>query len=226
MNRHVLDPEYAAVGVFSAGVITSLDMFGALPRSLVPGVFIGLLLLLMTAEIATSYLSTPPPMRCDFDWEKRTGAKLLLIALVVISALLDGILFMAIVYLPGGFTRIPPWAEGLMPVTLSTVIWLSAAEAGRAILHVAQGTDVSNISPVVLWVIRQLRKVDAMRLPDGQMPDQRLMDHVTEDDITELLGKLQKRKDLEEPPPPLAHGEVPRAADVPPAITPQKRAKR
>ncbi|MCK9513703.1 MAG: hypothetical protein M0R28_21100 [Pigmentiphaga sp.] len=225
MNRHVLDPEFAAFGVAAGAIITTTNIFTDLvaPRWIAPGLLTLFLLLLMTAEIFTCFLATPKPLRKSYEWEKHVGAKLLLISLVVVSAILDGIFLLVITYYPTGPAELPVWAEGFMPVMISTLIWLSTAEAGRAILHVAHGTDISNISPVVIWVIRQLRKVDMMRLPAGRQADERLIDRVTEEDITELLGKLKSREELEAPPPPLDTGVPPISANVPPVSdTPKK----
>lgn len=217
MNRYIFDPVFALVGIFSSVILTSLDIFaGIAPRWLVPGVFAICLLSLMTMEIITSYLSTSKLLRAHFDWEQHVGSKLLLIALVIVSAILDGMLLLVITYYPTGPQSFPPWAKGFMPVTISTLVWLGLAEAGRSIIHIAKGTDVSNISPVVLWVIRQLRKVDMMRLPTGESGQKRLLDNVTEDDITTLLKELKSRQNLEQPPPPLAKGSPPIASDMPP----------
>lgn len=228
MNRYVLDPEFAALGVVTGAVLTTTNIFTDImaPRWLAPGILTIFLLLLMTAEIFTCFLATPKPLRQEYEWEKHVGAKLLLISLVIVSAILDGIFLLVITYYPTGPAALPVWAEGFMPVMISTLVWLSAAEAGRAIMHVAHGTDISNISPVVLWVIRQLRKVDMMRLPEGENARKRLLDNVTEDDITELLATLKSRSDLELPPAPLDSGPIPIASDAPPVLDPRSTTPR
>lgn len=211
MIHYIVEPKIAAVGWGIGGMVAVAEIAtpGNLGRWLAPGWLALILLLLMTIELVTCYYATAPHARPGYAWERHISSKLLLVMLVVVSLAIDSMILVALTYFPAPAAGFPAWASGFLPITLSTLVWLNTAEAVRSIGHIAQETGETNIPPVVLWVIRQIRKADLQRLPPGAVANKRMIDDMTEDDIAEFLQQMDKRRRLDPPPPPLGTGDEP-----------------
>lgn len=181
-------------------------------RLLAPGWFMVILLSLMTLEILSKYWKGPENGQ-EFNWEDCVKRKFMLISLVLVAFLMDMLMIVGTHWLNnvGLFSGIDmgPWFAGIMLITVGTQIWLIAAEASRIIDTVAHSEGEENIPPVILWVIRQLRKADRMKYAEKHPEEaprplvRREYDDLTEDDVRDLLQKMKDRRDLDPPPDPL-----------------------
>jgi hypothetical protein len=218
MCSHIAEGKIMAVGWVTGSALALVNLLADAPwtRWIAPGWFGFTLLLLMTIEMLTCYFGASPAGRRTWPWEKHITSKMLLVALALVSLILDSLILVAVRYLPmfrAGEDAFPDWATGFLPITLSTLIWLNTAEAVRAVKNIAKTTGDDSIPPIILWVIRQLRKVDQARLPPGAKQDKRLMDNVTEEDIRTILKRLELQDALDPPPQPLGPADP---EDVPP----------
>lgn len=163
------------------------------------------LLMLMTGEILTCYYITPKIQRPDYAWEEHFETKLVIGTLAIVSLILDSIFIGLFYWLPVvDFESVPLWGSGMLPITLSTLLWLNTAEAARVIRNVSKVRGgAASIPPVIIWVLHQLRKIDEARLPPGVHPNKRMLDNVTEDDIKFLLKRLEMAGELDPAPAPI-----------------------
>lgn len=207
--QHVFDLPLAVLGIAvgtSATVVSN-----QLGHWLVPGYFLGALLLMSTLEILTCYFSNPKAQRRAFNWERVITGKFLLVSLVLVAMLLDGMLYFGSRFVPGDWEVL---GQGILPITISSLTWFLMAEAARTVRNVARSEGDSAIPPVVLWVVRQLRKVDEKRYGEQETPAHRWTDDLTVEQIEDLL-KQRRQIDgagahpsladvpIDPPPPPL-----------------------
>lgn len=191
---------------------------------LAPGWFMVILLAFMTIEMVTKFWKSPKGGG-EFPWEENVKQKILLILLVIVGFLLDMVVIVLMRWIPeliGIETDwTGPWGKGYLIVTVGTQLWLATAEGSRIVDNIAHSAGEENIPPVILWVIRQLRRADHVRYAkssdgaDGKLPPRRWYDDLTEEDVRVMLRQMDERRNLEPPPPPMDHGEGPTDTKLP-----------
>lgn len=194
--RYLFDPALVLPGAV-LGATTTFSMGSAATRWIVPGYFLGALLAMSTLELFSCYFVTARPKRREFPWEPKITGKLLVVFLVLVSLLLDGVLYFGAQTLPPDF--LPLLRRGLLPITMSSLTWLIIAEAARTVHNVSRNPAEVSIPPMILWFIRQWRKEDEANYPGEQLPNTRRIDHLTEDDVRHMLER--GRDDPDDPPP-------------------------
>lgn len=210
-TREIVVPSAALSAVLVAGWNWTAPI-------LAPGWFIVILLAAMTVELWTHHTAVRGPNGTGtHDWAGCVQEKLLLLALVAVALLLDLMVILLMRAVPDEWAHIAgPWGAGVMVITISTQVWLIIAEAVRIVDHVAHRTGQENIPPVILWVIRQLRRADRVRwqqhTADGAPPPRRWYEDLTEEDVQRLLDTMEQRKTLDTPPEPLGDGPSPKTS--------------
>jgi hypothetical protein len=201
---YVFETKAAAVGA-AVGVGGTA---GALGHWAAPGYFLVALLAAMTMELLSCYLSKDKPQRREHNWERAFIGKLFIVFLGVCALLLDGAMFFGVRALPVEAKII---GNGVLPVTLSSMVWFLVAEVARTVRNVAhyEGTDTT-VPPAILLFLRWVKKRDAERYPGdpAQLP-RRWTDDLTEEQIRDVLEHhrnrtLEEDDDAEEPASPVA----------------------
>lgn len=190
-----LDEIRLPIVAWSASWIAGFVAGPALMRWLAPGIFAVILLVLMTLELVTAYGATTPPARAVYPWGQKITTKLLLLSLIVVAASLDISLHLLFGQTDNewGFRL---WADGLVPVTLSTLLWLNTAESLRVIQNVAKAAGEEAVPMPMMLVIRALRAWDQQRFGNGT-PNRRALDRMTEAEVarfTRDLAEAEQRK--------------------------------
>lgn len=197
---YVFDLGTAAAGAV-VGTVTAMGaiQFG---QWVAPGFFLVALLALNTLEMLSAWWTTPRGDRGAFGWETRIVGKLLILALVAVSLLLDGMIYFGSTMLPHDV--LPLLQKGFLPITISSLVWLIVAEASHTVQNIRQSPRAASyIPPVVVWVLNRIRKEDAERYPGPLPRPRRRIDTLTEEDIRDMLENPGDGD-----PPPL---EVPRS---------------
>jgi hypothetical protein len=196
MMNYIFDIKAVSTGAFAAMVALLGQHW--VTRLAAPGWFMLILLGLMTVELYTRYRRAPEGGG-TYPWERQIAGKIMLVAMVVTAFLLDLLVIGGMYWGSLSQPEIGPWGKGLFIITTSTQIWLCAAESFRIVDHIAHHTGEENIPPMVLWVIRQLRRTDKIRFQqqkgDAAPPPRRWYDDMSEDDVKELLRYFNKRDD-------------------------------
>lgn len=138
-----------------------------IPTAWVPaGVFLVALLLLMSIDLWMCYRLEQD--KKEFSWQHEIGGKLFLVALVVVSLILDVVLFVAARYMP---QHIPFLDNGWLIVTLATELWLIGAQVTTITSKVALQEGRDSVPPHLYVFVKQiqsvfrgLRKVDEERM--------------------------------------------------------------
>jgi hypothetical protein len=175
----------------------SMEFFRTL---LTPGLLTVVLFVIMSAELGTCYHRSV--VKKDW-WRKNITTKLMIFGLVVVAFVLDATLIIISSFIRNqNVTRgeFPIWGAGFLPITIITLVWLITAEALQTTHNIGKKAGFRYVAPVILWAVKQLRKADAMRVPEGMTMNKRMLDRVTQEDIELLLEKLDER-DLLDPPP-------------------------
>lgn len=152
-------------------------------------------LAMQTLEIVTEWGSKARRRHLPFDAKGNIGGKLMVLSLVLVAALLDRVfIFLS----PESIAAsVATW----MWVTKSTLVWIIIGEAVCIVRHIEKSEGETAIPPVVRWVIRQIRVMDQKRWPGpaGQKPPRRWYDDLTEEDIADLMKKMEERREKGEP---------------------------
>lgn len=148
----------------------------------------------MTLEMVTEWGSKIKRRVPGFDPKRNLASKLMLLSLIVVGFILDRV-FISLAG-PTLSASLDQW----MWVTKSTMVWIIIGEIVCILRHVEQSEGEKVIPPVVRWVIRQIRVMDEKRWPhpDGK-PPRRWYDDLTDDDISELMKKMEERRKKGEP---------------------------
>jgi hypothetical protein len=218
--RHAFDLPTAGLGLMLGSAASAATAGDWLGRWLVPGYFLGAMLVMSTMEMVTCYLSHPKADRRSFNWERSITGKLLLVSLVIVALLLDGMLYFGSRFVPGEWQVI---GQGTLPITISSITWFIIAEAARAVRNVARSEGEGAIPPAVLWFIRLVKRVDEKRFSDTGRPGtapSRWTDGLTEAQVAEIIERyrLEAPVDPNAPPPVSVVAAVVPAVDTPPVL--------
>ena len=134
---------------------------------LASGILLIALLLLMTIELGTAYLGTSRIARKGFRMDRRITGKVMLLILVAVSFIIDVVIYTAVDALPDHFYILD---SGFLFATLTSLIWLNAAEVLCIIQNVAKSEGGEAVPPQLMglangiqWVIRSMKIVDKAR---------------------------------------------------------------
>lgn len=205
--RHLIpsgDSVIPATGARQMALATAgsgfIGIFPRLPLTFASVMF-ALLLLLMTIELGASYWTLTAAERRVFMWEREIIGKFLLIVLVVLSLVLDVVIFVAANTMPDHFELLK---RGALWVTMTTLLWLLAAEISRILRIVGSSAGEENVPPtlawgvdMIRWVVRNMRKIDKARWQekhgtDSELP-RRWIDDLTDEEAAIILQQIQKR---------------------------------
>lgn len=189
-----------------------------IPTAWVPaGVFLVALLLLMSIDLWMCYRIANRDT--TFSWQTEIGGKLFLVALVVVSFIMDVVLFVAARYMP---QQIPLLDNGWLIVTLASELWLIGSQVTAITSKVALQEGNENIPPHLYVFVKQiqsvfrgLRKVDEERMRKLHKEDAAFKRHDrwydTGDDDDELARAFVEFMDARR-----------RGATLPPQLDPEQ----
>jgi hypothetical protein len=185
------------------------------------GSLLVLSLLFMTGDIVTKFLSCEPEGRRIFQWEHEFVGKLLLVSLIVMSFLLDAVVYFLANFFPHNF---PFLNKGYLFITIATEVWLIMGEVVKITTNIKTRAGAESIPPPVeafvrmmRWALSGVRKVDERRQSlwvtsrDGTatVVPKRWYDDMTEEDVHAFMDFMEARRKNPEPPPPHFHGDPP-----------------
>jgi hypothetical protein len=156
MIRHFFDGEtitFATVlGAVSGSValtITSVNVY-------IIGAFIIALLLLMSLDLAVTYLAKEVQERRLISVETLIFNKLILLVFVAMSGILDAVIYTTMVYLPWESQLVE---SGFAFVTVTTLLWMIAAEAVKITDDMGELRGRDTIPPTILITVQQIEKI-------------------------------------------------------------------
>jgi hypothetical protein len=197
-----------ATTTFAVWGAASLTGFGGAPNWLFgPGILVMILMVFMSVEIGTNYRRNPA-MGDDYPWTAKVASKVMLLSLVVVAFLLDLIVIVGMSHVPDGVSwDAGPWARGFPLVTVGAIVWLCVGEGAKIVDHVEKAEGPGAVPPVILWVLRFLRRADEARFrkvhDDGRPVPKRWTDslsEMTEEDMAEFLKFMESRNAVREAP--------------------------
>lgn len=164
------------------------------------GIMLGALLVAMTIDLVTAYFAVSPEARRTYLWERQITRKFVLLLLVVLSLVLDFVMYAVADALPH---EIPILENGYLFFTLTTLLWLIAAETARIIINVGEDAPptLGLLVQQIQWVVRSLRKIDSKRWQDSGRdgaPPQRWMDDLSEQEVAKIVKMLDEHRASEE----------------------------
>lgn len=206
-GRLLLGSAFASI-VFAATTVTAGMSFIAW-RAV--GLLFLALLVLMTVELFTSFYSHGDKKK--FPWNKAVARKVMIISLVVISLVLDMVVYQVVSYFPQEFMILD---QGYLFVTMTTCIWLVAAEVTCFLKAVEEAGSEDVIPPTLhllskhlQWLLKSMKFIDRSR--SGAMDGEPISDHpkrwydeISDEEVERLAEFLQdQRRDPPEPVKPL-----------------------
>lgn len=189
---------------------TALAMFAAVsalinvaPRVawLVVGALFIAMLVLMSIDLVAE-LWTKEIGKLDKPVNYYLMRKFLMILMVVVSAVLDGVVYTVASILPRDFAVLE---SGFLFITVTTLLWTIALTALCIIQHVESEHGPDVVNPIVRItadniqrVIRVLRVIDKKRWEqsghDGAMPS-RWKDHLTDNQVARIVQIIEEEAD-------------------------------
>lgn len=192
-----------SVSLLGTMLVTGMDKLVWAPA----GIMFIALLVLMSGEMLTEYYGMTKQERVAFVWEREITGKFLLLALVALSLILDMVIYVAVMVLPGEF---PIIGGGYLFVTFTTMLWLIAAEVTRITRNIAHSEGAEAIPPTLnvlvkqmRWILKSLRLIDAKRAEVAGVEikeESRWYDTLTEAEIEDLARFMEARQKMKADP--------------------------
>jgi len=171
MLRHIVAvPELPPAAWLGASAAASMAMqivpVGSRIVWIPAGVMLVALLLFMTGDLLTEYFGMAASERSVYLWEREITGKFLLLTLVVMSIVLDVVIYICARYLPGEFLVLD---RGFLFITITTELWLIAAEISRITRNIAHAEGTENIPPPLRMFAKHVRRMlSTLRVVDQQ----------------------------------------------------------
>lgn len=169
------------------------------------GILLAALLVLMSVALFTDFYTHED--KRHYPWNKAIARKVLVVTVIVVSLVLDLVVYQAAQYFPQDFMLMD---SGYLFLTMTTLIWLIAAEL-TCIIHVIEDAGEEDSIPPTLhllarhlkWVLRSMKFVDRSRSGGEEDKDieypKRWYDDISDEQIEQLAKFLQGQQ--VEPPP-------------------------
>jgi hypothetical protein len=204
-------PEFPSVSALgAAGAASMASIIAAISLGFeailwVPaGVLLLSLLLLMTADLVTEFFGVPREDRHEYPWDREITGKFLQLVLVVMSLVLDVVIYVSASYLPQELAIL---SGGYLFVTYTTMIWLIAGHVAHITANVASHEGDEVVPPTIgvlarqiRWLLGSLRMIDQRRVRGADLPtpptalSARWYDDISEDEIKDLARYIESRR--------------------------------